>query len=171
MLAGWPPASDVGHLQAGLPRDHVRHDRAVAGGVVALEAEQAAAAAGRQGGEVRELVPGGIGFHVLAEDAVQLGHVAGACRDPARLRGTEGAQVKVADAVRREGGGQQGLGEAGLAGLRDRADVDEQLDPVGQQAGQGGVERLGLVAGGEEPGLAAGRVGSAQTCLPMRPTM
>ena len=139
--------------------------------MVALKAEQAAASVGRERGEADQLVAGRLGFHVLAEDAVQLGQVAGARRDPAGLRGTEAAQVQIANAVRREGGGQQGLGEAGLAGLRDRADVDEQLDAVGQQAGQGGVERLGLVAGGEEAGLAIGRGGSAQMCLPMRPTM
>ncbi len=84
--------------------------------------------------------------------------------------------MQVTDATCLQRGGQQGLGEAGLAGLRDRADVDENLDPVGQQTGQGGVEGFGLVAGGEEAGrVVAGvrmwRPMRLQMWRPMRPTM
>lgn len=122
----WPCVSDVGHADAGPFHEQVRYDRAVAGGVVALEAEQAAASPGREGCQAREVLLRGLGGHVLGEDAVQLGPVSGARGDPARLRGAESAEVDVADAARIERGGQQGLGEAGLAGLRDGADVDQE---------------------------------------------
>lgn len=115
----------------------------------------------------------GLGGHVPVEDAVQLGPVAGACGDPACLRGAEAPQVGIADALCLERSGQQGLGEARLAGLRDGADVDQQVDPVGQQAAQGAVEGLRLVAGGEEFARLVRRAvaGARQMCLPMRPTM
>jgi hypothetical protein len=163
----------VGHADAGPFHEQVRYDRAVAGGVVALEAEQAAASPGREGCQAREVLLRGLGGHVLGEDAVQLGPVSGARGDPARLRGAESAEVDVADAARIERGGQQGLGEAGLAGLRDGADVDQKLDLVGEQAAQGAVEGLCLVACGEEVArpVCLAVVRRAQMCLPMRPTM
>ena len=141
--------------------------------MVTLEAEQAAASPGREGCQVREVLLRGLGGHVLGEDAVQLGPVPGARGDPARLRGTEAAEMDVADAAPIEGGGQQGLGEARLAGLRDGADVDQELDPVGEQAAQGAVEGLCLVACGEEVArpVCLAVVGGGQMRLPMRPTM
>lgn len=169
----WPCVSDVSHTDAGLFREQVCHDRAVAGGVVTLEAEQAAASPGREGCQAREVLLRGLGGHVLGEDTVQLGSVPGARGDPARLRGAEAAEVDVADAARIERGGQQGLGEAGLAGLRDGADVNQKLDLVGEQAAQGAVEGLSLVASGEEVArpVRLAVVGGGQMCLPMRPTM
>ena len=163
----------MGHADAGPFREQVCHDRAMAGGVVTLEAEQAAASRGRESRQAREVLLRGLGGHVLGEDAVQLGPVPGARGDPARLRGAEAAEVDVADAARIKRGGQQGFGEAGLAGLRDGADVNQKLDLVGEQAAQGAVEGLCLVACGEEVArsVCLAVVGGAQMCLPMRPTM
>ena len=66
--------------------------------------------------------------------------------------------MEVADAVRLEGGGQEGLGEAGLAGLGDGADVEESATvtaPEETTMDATWAESLETVKRNEEPAAAS----------------
>src|SRR6185437_10428973 len=127
-------------------RDQFGDDGTMAGAMIALEAEQAGV--GPQpflpGPREFHLCP--VGAHVLGEDRPHPLRVAGAHRLPAFLRGAETLEMEIADTPLGQSGGEQALGEAGLARGGDGAHVDQQRHARGTQGVEHGGDRRALVA-------------------------
>ena len=106
---------------------------------VALEAEQANRLCSRQRDRLTEVEEGLRLLHMLSEDTLEAFEVPAARRLAPALRGTEPAQMPVADPGFCKMGGELVLGEALLAGNRCRANVEHELDACLAQGAEEGI--------------------------------